>query len=72
MGAMAGYAFPKILDIWVGATNGWDLYTDNNYGKTFLGKIGLNISEMFSGSVSFIYGAEQVKVAGLPRIRVPV
>ncbi len=63
VGAMAGYAISKV-DLWVGAANGWDLHTDNNYGKTLLAKLGLNLCDMVSGSVSFIYGAEKSPVAG--------
>ncbi len=59
VGLMAGYAFPKIVDFWVGATNGWDLHTDNNYGKSVIGKIGLNFGDMASGSFSVIHGPEQ-------------
>ena len=59
VGALAGYAFPKYIDIWVGVVNGWDLHTDNNYGKTFLGKIGFTVNDMVSGLVSVSHGAEK-------------
>ncbi|MBI2119656.1 MAG: outer membrane beta-barrel protein [Elusimicrobia bacterium] len=58
VGAVAGYAFPSILDVWVGAVNGWDLHTDNNYSKTFVSKIGLNFGEKFFGSFAFYRGQE--------------
>jgi hypothetical protein len=59
VGALAGYAFPKVLDVWVGVTNGWDLHTDNNIGKTFLAKVGLALNEKVSGSISMTQGAEK-------------
>lgn len=59
VGALAGYAFPKYIDVWVGVVNGWDLHTDNNYGKTFLGKVGFTINDMISGLISVSQGAEK-------------
>jgi len=59
VGALAGYAFPKIVDLWVGVVNGWDLYTDNNTGKTLLAKLGLNFGDKISGSVSMTHGPEK-------------
>lgn len=59
VGAIAGYAFPKVVELWVGAVNGWDLHTDNNIGKTFLSKLGLNLSDQVTGSFSFYRGAEK-------------
>jgi len=62
VGALAGYTFPKIADIWIGVTNGWNLQTDNNSGKTFLTKVGFNLGEMVNGSVSITHGAEQANI----------
>jgi hypothetical protein len=59
VGALVGYALPKYVDFWIGATNGWDLHTDNNTGKTLLAKVGLNLSDRFWGNVSMTHGAEQ-------------
>lgn len=59
VGAVAGYTFPKVVDFWVGVINGWDLHTDNNYGKTFVSKLGLNFGDNFNGSISFYRGAEK-------------
>jgi hypothetical protein len=58
-GALIGYTFPKYIDFWVGAVNGWDLYTDNNTGKSLLAKVGINPCDKISGSVSIIHGPEQ-------------
>ncbi|OGR86452.1 MAG: hypothetical protein A3A86_06455 [Elusimicrobia bacterium RIFCSPLOWO2_01_FULL_60_11] len=57
-GIMAGYDI-GIANLWVGAVNGWDNYVDNNYGKTLLAKIGLNISPAVQGSFSLLHGAEK-------------
>ncbi len=59
VGALAGYAFPKFIDVWVGAVNGWDVQTDNNSGKTFLAKIGFNFGEMAFGNISMSRGSEK-------------
>ena len=59
VGAMAGYAFPKVLDLWVGVVNGWDLHTDNNYGKTLVAKVGFAVNDKVSGLVSVLHGPEQ-------------
>jgi len=59
-GAMVGYAFPKYIDFWVGAVNGWDMYTDNNTGKTLVAKLGVNLNDMVNGNVSILYGPEQL------------
>lgn len=59
VGALAGYAFPKYIEIWVGVVNGWDLHADNNYGKTFLGKVGFTLNDMISGLISVSQGAEK-------------
>ena len=58
-GVLVGYALPKYLDLWVGAVNGWDNYTDNNSGKTLVARLGVNLGEMLTGSFSFLHGAEQ-------------
>lgn len=58
VGALVGYAFPKVVDLWIGAVNGWDLHTDNNSGKTFLAKIGTTF-EKVTGATSISYGAEK-------------
>ncbi len=59
VGALAGYAFPKYADLWVGVVNGWDLHADNNTGKTFLAKLGLSLSDQVSGLVTMSQGAEK-------------
>ena len=58
-GAMVGYALPKYIDFWVGAVNGWDMYTDNNTGKTIVSKLGINLGDKVNGNVSILYGPEQ-------------
>jgi len=60
VGGLIGYTFPKVVDLWVGVVNGWDLHTDNNYGKTILAKLGLSISDSVSGLVSISRGAEKL------------
>ncbi len=59
-GVVFGYNFPKYVDVWLGVVNGWDLYTDNNSGKTMIAKIGLNFGERLFGSFSMSRGAEKL------------
>lgn len=59
VGAVVGYEFPKYVDIWLGAVNGWDRDRDNNMGKTFVWKLGIKVNEKFWGSFQGYYGAEQ-------------
>lgn len=59
VGALTGYAFPKVADIWIGVVNGWDYHTDNNSGKMFVAKLGLNFGEKFFGAFSFYRGAQK-------------
>lgn len=59
VGAIVGYALPKYAEVWVGLINGWDLVTDNNRGKTFLAKVGLNFGDKVQGNLSFYRGAEK-------------
>lgn len=59
-GVVFGYNFPKYVDVWLGVVNGWDLYTDNNSGKTMVAKIGLNFAEWLYGSLSMTRGAEKL------------
>ncbi|OGR53315.1 MAG: hypothetical protein A3I11_08300 [Elusimicrobia bacterium RIFCSPLOWO2_02_FULL_39_32] len=59
VGGLVGYQFPQIIDLWVGAVNGWDLHVDNNTGKTLLAKMGINFGEKAFGAVSLSYGSEQ-------------
>lgn len=58
VGAMAGYQFPKVADLWVGVVNGWDNYADNNSGKTLIAKLGLNFGDLVSGAISMSHGPE--------------
>ena len=58
-GVKANYAFTKQLDLTVGAVNGWDLTVDNNSAKTFIGRLGINLGDPFSGGISWTYGDEK-------------
>ncbi len=47
------------LELRAGLTNGWDVLTDNNSGKTFFGGLGINYGDLGSGGLSVYYGPEQ-------------
>jgi hypothetical protein len=47
------------LDFAAGVVNGWDQANDNNSGKTWVGKIGMNFGEKLSGTLSGYHGPEQ-------------
>lgn len=58
-GFKANYAFTDQFDLTLGLVNGWDTLTDNNRGKTIIGRVGLNLGDLFNGGISFTYGAEK-------------
>jgi len=58
-GVKADYQFIKQVDLALGVVNGWDNVTDNNRGKTFIGRLGINLGDPFSGGISWTYGAEK-------------
>lgn len=60
-GFIISKAFGK-LDIGVGAVNGWDQAADVNEGKTFLGKIGLNLGDPLAVTITGYHGPEQASV----------
>ena len=47
------------LELRAGLVNGWDLLSDNNTGKTFLGGLGINYGDLATGGLSIYYGPEQ-------------
>lgn len=47
------------LELRAGLVNGWDVLTDNNTGKTFLGGLGINYGDWGTGGLSVYYGPEQ-------------
>jgi len=58
-GIKADYQFIKQVDLAMGVVNGWDSLTDHNRGKTFIGRLGINLGDPFSGGISWTYGAEK-------------
>lgn len=58
-GIKADYQFTKQLDLSLGVVNGWDQVTDNNSSKTFIGRLGINLGDPFSGGISWTYGDEK-------------
>jgi hypothetical protein len=58
-GLKVSYAFTDAVNAAVFVLNGWDNVTDNNKAKTAGLSIGLAPSEMFSGYINVIQGAEQ-------------
>jgi len=54
------------LDFAAGFVNGWDVANDNNPGKTFVGKIGLNLGDALAATLSGYHGPEQTQSAPLP------
>lgn len=58
VGGVVTYAVGKI-DFAAGVVNGWDVPNDNNTGKTFVGKIGLNMGDPLSATLSGYHGPEQ-------------
>lgn len=61
VGAVATYALDRI-DFAAGVVNGWDLTTDNNSGKTLVGKVGFNFGDPLTFSISGYHGPEQAAV----------
>jgi hypothetical protein len=60
VGGVLTYA-PGMIDFAAGVVNGWDVANDNNPGKTWVGKIGLNAGEKLSATLSGYHGPEQAK-----------
>jgi len=58
-GVKANYQFIKQLDLTLGVVNGWDAQTENNTSKTFIGRLGINLGDPFSGGISWTYGDEK-------------
>jgi hypothetical protein len=58
-GLKVSYAFTDAVNAAVFVVNGWDNVTDNNTAKTAGLSIGLAPSDMFSGYINVIQGAEQ-------------
>jgi len=58
-GVKANYQFTKQLDLTLGVVNGWDQVEDQNTSKTFIGRLGVNLGDPFSGGFSWIYGDEK-------------
>jgi hypothetical protein len=58
-GLMAGYTFSKALSANVYVVNGWDVFNDNNKGKTFGTSFLVTPIEPFSMNFGFMYGPEQ-------------
>lgn len=49
----------KGLELRAGLVNGWDVLSDNNNRKTFLGGFGINYGDLATGGLSFYQGPEQ-------------
>jgi Putative beta-barrel porin-2, OmpL-like. bbp2 len=64
-GLMLNRAFGAI-DIGAGVVNGWDVVSDNNQGKTFIGKVALNLGDPFTLTVSGLHGPEQSDTPATP------
>jgi predicted porin len=58
-GFMAGYTFSKALSANIYVVNGWDVFNDNNKGKTFGTSFLVTPIEPFSMTFGFMYGPEQ-------------
>jgi hypothetical protein len=58
-GLMAGYTFSKAFSINIYAVNGWDVFDDNNKGKTFGASLVVTPIEPFSMNFGLMYGPEQ-------------
>jgi hypothetical protein len=58
-GFMAGYTFSKALTANLYLINGWDVFNDNNKGKTFGTSFVVTPIEPFSMNFGFMYGPEQ-------------
>jgi hypothetical protein len=58
-GLMAGYTFSKALSANIYVVNGWDVFNDNNKGKTFGTSFLVTPIEPFSMNFGFMYGPEQ-------------
>ena len=58
-GLTAGYTFSKALSANIYVVNGWDVFNDNNKGKTFGTSFLVTPIEPFSMNFGFMYGPEQ-------------
>jgi putative OmpL-like beta-barrel porin-2 len=66
-GLLLNYPILPLLDLTVGVVNGWDNVDDNNNAKTFIGRLGFNVSDQLMASLAGIYGAEQDDRSGPAR-----
>jgi hypothetical protein len=57
-GVKMDHKFGKVLDLTLGAVNGWDTATDNNRDKTWLGRVGLNFGNPLKFGVVYYSGKE--------------
>jgi hypothetical protein len=58
-GLMAGYAFSKAFSASIYVVNGWDVFNDNNKGKTFGTSFTVTPIEPLSMNLGLMYGPEQ-------------
>jgi len=59
-GALLSYRWNDLLDTQLGVVNGWDVVTDNNSGKTLLGRVGLTLWEgKLKNALTAMGGPEQ-------------
>jgi hypothetical protein len=58
-GLTAGYTFSKAFSANIYMVNGWDVFDDNNKGKTFGTSFVVTPIEPFSMNFGFMYGPEQ-------------
>jgi hypothetical protein len=59
-GLKMSYAFTDKVNAALFAVNGWDNATDNNKAKSYGVSIGLTPAEVFSASINYLAGPEQV------------
>jgi len=57
-GVKMDHQFGKIVSVTLGAVNGWDLATDNNRDKTWLGRVGLNFGDPLAFGIVYYTGKE--------------
>ncbi len=59
-GLLLSYRWNDMLDTQLGVVNGWDTVTDNNSGKTWLGRVGVSLLDgNLKNAVTVIGGPEQ-------------
>ncbi len=70
-GVFISHAVGSKVDAGVGVVNGWDLTSDNNSGKTLVGKVAFNFGDPLALTFSALHGPEQadnVAVASAPSV----